>query len=98
MRAGLTPAEALRAATVSPAAYFGLSDEVGRIREGAAADLVLLDGNPLEEISNTTRIHAVIRDGAYYSREDLDGLLSGVARDARSLRVAARTIWANLGN
>ena len=98
VRAGLTPAEALRAATVSPAAYFGLSDEVGRIREGAAADLVLLDGNPLEEISNTTRIHAVIRDGAYYSREDLDGLLSGVARDARSLRVAARTIWANLGN
>jgi imidazolonepropionase-like amidohydrolase len=55
--------------------------DTGTIREGAQADLVLLEGNPLEKISNTTRIAAVIRDGVYLDRTALDKLLTQ-AKDA----------------
>jgi imidazolonepropionase-like amidohydrolase len=63
VEAGLTPQEALRTATTNPARLFKLSDQLGSIERGKLADLVLLDGDPLVEISNTTRINAVIVDG-----------------------------------
>ena len=70
--AGLTPADALFAATVAPADYFGLSDQYGSVAPGKTADLLLLDANPLEDIRNTQRIHAVIFNGNLYDREKLD--------------------------
>ncbi len=63
--AGLTPREALHAATVVAARFLGLEQEVGRIQPGMRADLVLLDGNPLEDISNTRRIRRVMLDGIW---------------------------------
>jgi imidazolonepropionase-like amidohydrolase len=68
VKAGLTPVEALRTATVNPAQYFGLSEDFGSIAEGKVADLVLLDANPLEDVANTTTVHAVAYDGTSRSR------------------------------
>jgi imidazolonepropionase-like amidohydrolase len=75
VEAGLTPLEALRTATLNPAQVLGLANLLGFIEAGKLADLVLLDANPLEEITNTQRIHAVIADGRLYRRTDLDRLL-----------------------
>jgi imidazolonepropionase-like amidohydrolase len=76
--AGLTPLEALRAATLNPARVLGLADSLGTIEAGKLADLVLLDANPLADIRNTQQIRAVIADGRLYRRADLDRLLAGV--------------------
>jgi imidazolonepropionase-like amidohydrolase len=78
---GFTPLQALRAATSDAAKFLGRQGEFGVIANGAHADLVLLNENPLEKISNTTRIAAVIRDGVYLDRTALDKLLSQ-AKDA----------------
>lgn len=61
--AGLTPYEALRAATVAPARFFGDS-AAGVVRTGAHADLLLLDGNPLDDVSNAASIRTMILRGA----------------------------------
>lgn len=63
VEAGLSPAEALRAATLVPARYLGIADESGTIAVGKRADLVLLDADPLQNIANTRRIHAVLLGG-----------------------------------
>lgn len=60
--AGLTPIEALRSATSIPARRFGLTDR-GRIAPGARADLLLVDGDPTTNISDTLSIRAVWRQG-----------------------------------
>jgi imidazolonepropionase-like amidohydrolase len=78
VEAGLTPLEALQAATLNPARVLGLSDSLGTIEPGKLADLVLLDANPLEDISNTRRIRAVLADGRFFRRADLDRLLAEV--------------------
>ena len=75
-RQGLTPLEALQAATSNAAKFLGRQGEFGVIANGAHADLVLLDENPLEKISNTTKISGVIREGVYLDRAALDRLLN----------------------
>jgi len=65
VESGLTPLEALHAATVQPARFFGLDDEMGQVEVGMRADLVLLDGNPLEDIRNTRRIQGVMTQGRW---------------------------------
>jgi imidazolonepropionase-like amidohydrolase len=66
VEAGFTPVEALQAATLNPAKYLGKTDTYGTIQVGRAADLVLLDMNPLEDISHTRKIHAVVLGGKFY--------------------------------
>jgi adenine deaminase len=56
VEAGLTPLQALQAATLNPARFLGRTADIGTVAEGWLADLVLLDANPLEDITNTTRI------------------------------------------
>ena len=80
---GLTTAEALRAATINPARFFGLERELGAIRPGYRADLVLLESNPLNDIRATGRIAGVMHDGRWLDRHDLDALLEAAAREAR---------------
>lgn len=65
VESGLTPLEALHAATVQPARFFGLEGETGQVEVGMWADLVLLDGNPLEDIRNTRRIEGVMSRGRW---------------------------------
>lgn len=63
VEAGFTPAEVLRAATLNPALFFGLSNSLGAIEVGKIADLVLLEADPIQDIHNTSRIAAVIQKG-----------------------------------
>jgi imidazolonepropionase-like amidohydrolase len=81
VQAGLSPMEALQAATLNAGKYLGIPD-TGTIREGKRADLVLLDANPLEQIGNTRKIQSVVLAGRYFSRADLDGLLHQVEEAA----------------
>jgi imidazolonepropionase-like amidohydrolase len=82
--AGFTPMEALQTATRNPAKFLGLEDRLGTIEKGKLADLVLLDANPLEDIRNTQKIAAVIVNGRYLSREELDKMLAGVEMAAKA--------------
>ncbi len=72
--AGMTPFEALRAATVVPAQALGL--DAGSIEAGKLADIVLVEGNPLENIANAHRVKRVIANGRVFEMEDL---LNGTA-------------------
>jgi imidazolonepropionase-like amidohydrolase len=87
---GLTPFQALQTATVNPARYFGRGNEFGTIEPGKRADLVLLDGNPLADISKTRMISAVSVRGRWLERKDLDRAVSEVpaeyARQERELK------------
>ena len=76
--AGLTPLEALQAATLEPAEYLSRTNDFGAIAAGKIADLVLLNDSPLSDISHTTTIRGVIRGGRYLDRAALDRMLSRV--------------------
>lgn len=76
--AGLTPTQALHAATVEPARFFGLDDELGRIEPGYRADAVLLAANPLNNIRNTLSVESVVKAGVLHDRAALDALIAGV--------------------
>lgn len=80
VKEGLTPAQALASATRAGPAWFGRLDRYGAIEAGKAADLVLLDVNPLEDIRATRAIHAVVLRGAVHERADLDRMLDQARR------------------
>ena len=71
VRAGLSPLEALESATVRPAEYFSLQDEMGTIDVGKRADLIMLNANPLDDISNTKAISAVVTKGRLLTKDSL---------------------------
>jgi imidazolonepropionase-like amidohydrolase len=64
--AGFSPLEALQAATIAPARAMKNDGEAGTLEKGKRGDLVVLDGNPLEDIRNTRRIHRVITNGRIF--------------------------------
>ncbi|WP_425392141.1 amidohydrolase family protein [Ekhidna sp.] len=76
VQAGLSPLDAIKTATINPAKYFNMEDVLGSIKENMWADLVILDANPLEDINNTRQIHAVIKQGNYLDRSDLNEKLN----------------------
>jgi imidazolonepropionase-like amidohydrolase len=82
--AGFTPMEALQTATLNPAKFLGMEDRLGTVERGKVADLVLLDANPLDDIRNTQKIAAVIVNGRYLSRAELDKVLKGVEEAANA--------------
>jgi len=65
VESGLTPLEALEAATLIPAHFFDLQDELGTVAAGKVADLVLLDADPLADIANTRRVAGVMIGGRW---------------------------------
>ncbi len=77
---GLSPYDALRTSTYNPALYLNKLDEFGTVELGKRADLVLLSGNPMEDITNTQKIEGVMVRGKWFSRADLDTMLEEVAK------------------
>ena len=76
VREGLTPLQALQAATRAGPAWFGKLDRYGAVEAGKAADLVLLERNPLEDIAAVRGIDTVVMRGQVYDRAALDALLA----------------------
>lgn len=73
--AGIPAVDILRSATLIPANFMGLGDRLGSIREGKTASMILLRGNPLQDIRNAQQIEGVFLRGVYYDREALDRFL-----------------------
>ena len=71
VEAGLTPAEALRAATMNPARALGRERDLGVVERDKLADLVILDGDPLADIQNIRKVHRVIKAGIVYQPAQL---------------------------
>lgn len=69
VEAGITPLEVIKIATRNGAQALGIEDDVGTIEPGKQADMIVLSENPLEDISNTKKIEAVISDGRFVDRE-----------------------------
>jgi imidazolonepropionase-like amidohydrolase len=69
---GLPPLDVLQAATLHPAQYIGGADSLGTVAAGKLADLVLLDADPLADIHNVLKIRAVVANGRYFDRPQLD--------------------------
>jgi hypothetical protein len=81
--AGMTPLEALQAATISSARTVGAADSLGSIAVGKLADLVLLEANPLSDIRNTRQIHSVVTNGRLLNRQALERMLAESEAAAR---------------
>jgi imidazolonepropionase-like amidohydrolase len=75
---GLTPQQALKASIWNGPDYFGLLQDYGSIEKGKVADLLILNDNPLEDISHTQKISAVVRQGKLFDRNTLDALLRDI--------------------
>jgi len=78
--AGLTPWEALAAATVVPARWLGADAQFGSIAVGRRADLILLDADPLKDIRNTTRIESVMIGGRVLERAEREAAVEQARR------------------
>jgi imidazolonepropionase-like amidohydrolase len=81
--AGFTPVEALQTATINPAKFLDRAADFGTVESGKIADLVLLDADPLVDIANTRKIAAVVANGKYLSRADLNKILADVEMYAK---------------
>lgn len=88
VRAGLTPFQALEAATKNPAEYLStfmkIPNDFGTIKAGNRADLLLLDANPLDSISNTEKIAGVMTRGRWISKNEIQKTLSAIADRQRA--------------
>ena len=71
VKAGLTPLEAIQAATITPARVMKLENEVGIIEAGKRADVIVLDANPLDNISNIRRVRFVLTQGRLFDSAKL---------------------------
>ncbi len=71
VEAGFTPMEAIQAATLVPARAMGVEKELGTVQKGKRGDLILIKGNPLEDIHNTRNVEYVITNGTMYHTAEL---------------------------
>ncbi|WP_028595296.1 amidohydrolase family protein [Paenibacillus assamensis] len=75
VEAGLSPLQALQSATINPARYLDNEENQGTVEEGKLAELVILDANPLTDIRNTTRIHAVVMNGHLIDQNKIKSMI-----------------------
>jgi imidazolonepropionase-like amidohydrolase len=80
-KAGLAPLHILQMTTCNAADYLGRSDVMGAVAPGHCADLVVLDGNPAEDVANLSRISGVVRAGRYFPRAELSALKAKIAKN-----------------
>ncbi len=76
--AGIPAADVIRSATIVPAKFCGVDGDLGTVEDGKVASLLLVRGNPLEDVKRAAEIEAVFYRGRYLDRKALDGLLEGV--------------------
>ncbi len=81
-RAGLTPLEIIQSGTINPARFFGMEEDFGEIKEGLAADLIVLEANPLQNLSSLKNISGVVLQGKWLSKEKIDLKLVEIANNA----------------
>jgi hypothetical protein len=74
--AGLSNLQVIQTATINPAKFLYMENELGTVTQGKQADLLILDDNPLADISNTQKIYAVIVNGRYLSSSDIKEMLN----------------------
>lgn len=98
VRAGLSPAAALRSATLDAAVFAGKQGDFGSIDPGKTGDVILLDANPLEDIRHTQRIAGLFFNGRYFDRHALDTLLRFAGQQARSVRTNLHLLWDGLNS
>ncbi|MFB6240428.1 MAG: amidohydrolase family protein, partial [Gemmatimonadota bacterium] len=79
VEAGFEPVEAIQVMTWNGARVLGLGDELGTVEEGKRADLVLIDGNPLESHGDIRNVTTVFKDGVGYDSAELIDAVRGVA-------------------
>lgn len=84
VKAGFTPLEALQTATSNPADFLGKLDSMGTIETGKIADFVLLEANPLIDIKNTRKIAAVVLNGKFINKDQLQKLLDQMEAKANN--------------
>ncbi len=80
--AGMSPFEVIASGSQVVGDYFG--ENFGTIAVGEGADLILVDGNPLEDIKNVSRISGVMARGKYLSREEIQARLAAIAASYES--------------
>lgn len=83
VRGGMSPLEALKAATVTPATALGYIKDIGTIEEGKLADLVILNENPLVDIGNTDEIDKVMLNGRLYEAATMNEVVTGASKKAK---------------
>lgn len=83
VQAGLTPMQALQAATRNPARWLGHDKDLGTMEKGKKADLVLLGADPLQGIANTRKIFAVVAGGRVFLKPELEAMLADLKKAAR---------------
>ena len=91
--AGLSPLDALKTATIDAAAFAGAQDRYGSIKAGKAADMILLDANPLLDIANTRQISGLFFNGRFFDRSSLDRLLEFAEDRANSVHANIHILW-----
>lgn len=77
VRGGMSPMQAMSAATINPANYLGLDRDLGSLEAGKLADLVIMDANPLDNIRNTDQISQIMLNGRVYASDDLQEVVTG---------------------
>ena len=96
VRAGLSPTDALRSATIDAARFSGKARDYGSIEAGKVADMILLDANPLTDIRSTRKIAGLFFNGQYLDRAALDALLAFAEDQAGNLRANLQLLWGAL--
>lgn len=91
--AGLSPADALKIATIDAATFSGVNQKFGSIAPGKAADMILLNANPLLDIQHTRQIDGLFLNGVFYDRLSLDRLLQFAEQRAGSIQHNLQIFW-----
>ena len=79
--AGISNYNVLRSGTAQPAKFFQAEGQYGTITKGAAADLILVEGNPLEDIRNAQQIAGVMVGKTWLAKEEIDRRLAAIAKN-----------------